>query len=322
METVNWGIIGCGDVCEVKSGPAFYKTPHSALVAVMRRDAAKAQDFARRHGVAKYYTSADDLILDPEVTAVYVATPPDTHREYALKAMRAGKPVYVEKPLALNFAECAEMLRVSEETGVRLFAAFYRRALPYFLKVKELLPQIGKPLMVETRYFRAPAETDINPALHTWRVDKNIAGGGYFFDLAPHTLDILDGLLGEITEAQGIAGNIGGFYTVEDTVSAMWQHAGGAQGAGQWCFVSAPPDECDTIDIFGTQGSLHFNTFAFQPIVLKTENRTENFTAPQPQHIQQPLIQTIVDELRGAGKALSDGYNGARTAQVMDKIMS
>src|SRR5690242_2349115 len=99
---VNWGIIGCGDVCEVKSGPAFNKVDHSRLRAVMRRDNAKAMDFAKRHGVPRYYDDAAALIQDEEVNAVYVATPPSHHEVYLEMAMKAGKPVYVEKPVSVD----------------------------------------------------------------------------------------------------------------------------------------------------------------------------------------------------------------------------
>ena len=171
MENVNWGILGCGDVCERKSGPPMYKTPHSALAAVMRRDAAKAADFARRHGVPKSYTDADALIADPGVDIVYVATPPDSHRELALKVLAAGKPVYVEKPMAMNHAECLDMIAAAERSGQRLFVAYYRRALPYFLKVKELLDSgaIGEVLSVEVRYFRPESPGDRDPARLPWR---------------------------------------------------------------------------------------------------------------------------------------------------------
>ena len=117
MDHVNWGIIGCGNVTEKKSGPAFNKIEGSRLVAVMRRDASKAEDYARRHGVPKFYSDATLLINDPDVNAVYIATPPDTHAKYAIETMRAGKPAYVEKPMARTIAECEEMIRVSEETG-------------------------------------------------------------------------------------------------------------------------------------------------------------------------------------------------------------
>ena len=147
---VRWGIIGCGDVTEVKSGPAFQKTPHSELIAVMRRNGDKAADYARRHHVPKWYDDADKLISDPDVNAVYVATPPDSHAEYAIKAMQAGKPVYVEKPMAMNAAECHNMIETSRQTGMPLFVAYYRRAQPYFVKIKQIidLPAIGEIKMI------------------------------------------------------------------------------------------------------------------------------------------------------------------------------
>lgn len=139
MTTIRFGIIGCGNVTEVKSGPGFQKADQSALVAVMRRNGDLAQDYARRHGVPRWYTDAQALIDDPEVDVVYVATPPGSHLEYTLAAARAGKPVYVEKPMALNGAECDRMLAACREAQVPLYVAYYRRALPRFLKVKELL---------------------------------------------------------------------------------------------------------------------------------------------------------------------------------------
>ena len=165
MKTVNWGIVGCGNVCERKSGPAMYKTPHSALAAVMRRDAEKVADFARRHNVPKSYTDAAALIADPEVDIVYVATPPGTHRELAVQALEAGKPVYVEKPMAMNHAECLEMIAAAEKAGQKLFVAYYRRALLYFLKVKELLDggSVGQPLTAEVRLLR-PGRPRSGPA--------------------------------------------------------------------------------------------------------------------------------------------------------------
>ncbi|MDX5436908.1 MAG: Gfo/Idh/MocA family oxidoreductase, partial [Pontibacter sp.] len=139
MQKVRWGIIGCGDVTEVKSGPAFQKIENSELVAVMRRDSAKAQDYAARHGVPKWYDSAEALIHDPDVDAVYIATPPDSHAAYTLRVAAAGKSVYVEKPMALNYTQCQEMLAACNQANVPLFIAYYRRSQPLFLKVKELL---------------------------------------------------------------------------------------------------------------------------------------------------------------------------------------
>lgn len=322
MKTINWGIIGAGNVAEKKSGPAFYKIEHSALVAVMRRDEAKAKDYAARHNVARYYTDAKSLINDKEVNAIYVATPPDSHKAYAIRALRAGKPVYVEKPMAMNYAECMEMVQAAEKYEQRLFVAYYRRALPYFRKVKEWIEEnaIGRVLTVDVQYLRPPLASDLAPENHTWRINPSVAGEGYFYDLAPHTLDILDFLLGEIEEAKGFSRNLGHLYDVKDTIGATWQFRSGVIGSGSWCFVTSDNTRKDSITIVGTHGEVHFNTFSFEPLHLISKGNREEFAITPPEHIQQPLIQTIVSELRGEGVCPSTGITGARTSKVMDMI--
>ena len=324
MDTVNWGIVGCGDVCERKSGPPMYKTPHSALVAVMRRDAEKAADFARRHGVRKSYADAEKLIADPGVDIVYIATPPDSHKELAIRALEAGKPVYVEKPMAMNHAQCLEMIAAVEKAGRKLFVAYYRRALPYFRKVKELLDAgaIGRPLTVAVSYLRPESPADRNAANLPWRLRREVGGEGYFCDMAPHTLDILDFLVGEITDAKGYKANRGGIYDVADTVTATFRFASGAAGTGTWCFVAPPGAAEDAVVITGREGSVRFSTFEFSPIELRTAQGTQRFRIDPPEHIQGPLIETIVAELRGEGRCPSTGISAARTSRVMDRIMN
>lgn len=321
---INWGIIGAGDVCELKSGPAFYKCNGSALVAVARRDAGKAKDFACRHKVAHFYSSADELLADPQVNAVYIATPPQSHKELAIKALKSGRPVYVEKPMAMNYAECEEMMQAARESGQKLFVAFYRRAMPYFIKVKDIIDngQIGKPVAVAVKQFRAPFSSDFEPDTQTWRVKGDIAGGGYFYDLAPHTIDILDYLLGKIADARGFTSNLGQLYEVEDTVSASLRFENGALGTGIWSFVTQEASNIDCIEILGTKGKVQFAAFDFTPIILTTSEGEQKFEIPNPAHVQQPLIQTVVDELLGRGTALSNAENGARAAWVMDKIFN
>lgn len=323
LETVHWGILGCGAVCERKSGPPMYRLDHSQLVAVMRRDEARAADFARRHGVARYYTDAAELIADPGVDIVYVATPPASHRELAIRVMEAGKPVYVEKPMAMDYAECREMIAAAEHCGVPLYVAYYRRALPYFLKVKELIGsgRIGTPQRVEVRYLRPAGPEDRDPAHLPWRLRREVGGDGYFYDMAPHTLDILDFLLGEISAAEGTKSNLGGLYEVADTVSALLQFRSGVRGTGLWSFVSQPDEQEDSVLIAGTRGSVRFATFAFSPIELLTPEGTERFEIAPSEHIQGPLIRTIVDELRGVGHCPSTGHSAARTSRVIDQIM-
>ena len=322
MATVRWGIIGCGDVTEVKSGPALQKARNSALVAVMRRDAAKAEDYARRHQVPRWYADADALIRDPEVDAVYIATPPASHMEYVLRVAAARKPVYVEKPMGRNHNECQRMIGACNSAGVPLFVAYYRRALPRFLKVKELLENgaIGEVRFVSVRLYQPPFEKDYDRENLPWRVQPEIAGAGYFMDLASHTLDLLDYFLGRIATVQGLAENQAGLYPAEDVVAAVWRHEGGAVGEGIWSFASAEKE--DMVEIVGSEGTIRFATFAQKPVRWYHDGRSEAYEIPHPPHIQQPLIQSIVDELNGEGRCPSTGVTGARTNWVMDQILA
>jgi predicted dehydrogenase len=321
FRTIRWGIIGCGNVCEVKSGPGFQKAEHSALVAVMRRDAAKARDFAERHGVPKWYADAGALIADPEVDAVYVATPPDGHARYAIEAAKAGKPVYVEKPMARDYAECRIMIDACRDAGVPLFVAYYRRRLPRFLKVKEILDQggIGKVRTVSVTLVRPTGPEYLRPEAPPWLVVPGIAGGGLFLDLASHTLDVLDFLLGPIAEAKGLAANQSGLHRAEDAVAAAFAFESGTLGAGSWSF-SAHAHE-DRIEIDGSEGRLVFGTFGDEPIRWISAAGTREIPTEIPAHIQQPLIQSIVWELNGVGSCPSTGESAARTNRVMDAIL-
>lgn len=321
---VHWGLIGCGSVTEKKSGPAFNKVDGSRVVAVMRRDGEKAKDYAERHGIGKWYDNAENLINDAEVTAVYVATPPGSHAEYAIAAMKAGKPVYVEKPLAASYEECLEIQKVSEETGVPCFVAYYRRTLPYFLRVKQLIDDgaLGKISTVQIRFALPPRDEDMQPETLPWRVKKNLAGAGYFYDLASHQLDLLDFLLSEITHAEGFTANIGGLYDVEDTLSGAFRFASGALGSGSWTFVAPKDTRTDVIDFVGTKGKLTCSTFGFTPIVLETSEGSQEFMEENPENIQFYLIQSIVNYLNGKGEMpVSTCASATRANWAMDKIL-
>lgn len=321
---IRWGFIGCGSVTEKKSGPAFSKVEGSEVVAVMRRDADKAKDYASRHGIKKWYDDANDLINDSDVNAIYVATPPESHSRYAIAAMKAGKPVYIEKPMAASFNECIEINEVSKETGVPCFVAYYRRTLPYFLKVKQLIDEccLGEISTIQISFAIPPYATDYNREKLPWRVKKEIAGAGYFYDLASHQLDLLDFIFGEIKDVKGFSNNIGGLYDVEDTVTASFSFKKGVLGSGSWSFVAPEKTRTDKIKIVGTKGKLEFSTFDFSPIVLETKNGKQEFLLENPDNIQFYLIQSIVNYLNGKGDIpVSTGNSAIRTNFIMDKIL-
>ena len=323
MKTIRWGIIGCGDVTESKSGPAFAEAANSALVAVMRRDGAKAADYARRHNVPRWYDDGAKLIADPEVDAIYVATPPDAHEQYAIMAAKAGKPVYVEKPMARSYDECVRMIHACRSEGVKLFVAYYRRSLPRFLKVKELLDNraIGQVRFVNVRLHQPPLKEDLDVHNLPWRVRPEIAGGGRFLDLASHTLDLLDFLLGPIANARGHANNQAHLYPAEDIVTGSFAFESGILGTGLWCFTTH--HRADEVQIVGDAGRICFSTFgATDPVRLETEGNAEEFDIPHPPHIQQPMIQAVVNDLNGQAQSPSTGETASRTSRVMDQLLA
>ena len=323
MDTVNWGFIGCGEVTEKKSGPAFNLVPGSRIVAVMSRRADKAESYARRHGVKRWYTDPQALLDDPEVNAVYIATPPSTHATYAIMAMKCGKAVYVEKPMASNYEDCFRINRIAEKTGMPCFVAYDRRQLPYFQKVKELVQDgaVGKVVNVQIRFAVPPRDLDYNQTNLPWRVQPDIAGGGYFYDLAPHQIDLLQEMFGPIIEAEGMKANRGGLYQTEDSVSACFKFDNGLPGSGSWCFVAHESAKEDRIDIVGDKGSLSFSVFTYQPIVLQNQEGRQEYSVPNPPFVQLPLISLVVQHLQGKAICRCDCVSATPVNWVVDRIL-
>ena len=324
MKILKWGFIGCGEVCEKKSGPAFSEVEGSSVVAVMSRSADKARSYAGRHGVKRWYTDAQELIDDPEGNAVYVATPPSSHATFAIMAMRAGKPVYVEKPLASTYEDCARVNHVSEQTGVPCFVAYYRRYLPYFQRVKDIVEQgtIGRVQNVQIRFAWPPRELDYgHPERLPWRLQPDIAGGGYFYDLAPHQLDLLQWLFGVILEARGICSNRGNLYSAEDSVSAVFQFENGLPGSGSWCFVAHESARADRVLIIGSEGSLSFSVFNYSPIVLHTSEGTQRIEVENPRYVQFPIIKNVCEHLQGLSVCTCTSVSATPVNWALDRIL-
>lgn len=320
---IRWGFIGCGEVTEKKSGPAFNLVPGSKIQAVMSRSKEKASSYAERHNIPRWYTDAQQLISDPDVNAIYIATPPSSHATYAIMAMKAGKPVYVEKPLASSYIDCQRINRVSEQTHVPCFVAYYRRRLPYFLKVKELVENgaIGKVTSVQIRFACPPRLLDYNSTALPWRVQRDIAGGGYFYDLAPHQIDLLQEIFGPIVRAKGFSSNRGGLYETEDTVSAAFQFADGLPGSGSWCFVGHESAREDCIEIIGDKGLMNFSVFDYKPIVLHTSEGTQVLEVPNPPYVQYPLIKSVCEHLQGIGLCECTSVSATPVNWVLDRIL-
>ncbi|WP_338581130.1 Gfo/Idh/MocA family oxidoreductase [Pseudomonas sp. MAG733B] len=319
MNVVRWGMIGCGSVAERKSGPAFYKAPGSALVAVMGRRLEAASDYAARHGIARVYTDVDALINDPEVDAVYIATPPDSHHAYALKVAAAGKHCCVEKPMSLNAGQSREMQKVFADAGLHLFVSYYRRSLPRFQQVGQWLQQgrIGEVRHLTWTLTKAPSATDLQ-GVSNWRTDPTIAGGGYFADLASHGFDLFQYLLGDIVEVAGFTARQAGLYAAEDAVSASWRFASGAMGLGCWNFVADRRE--DRVEVIGSQGRISFSVFDEYPVELHADEQL-SLNIDNHAHIQWHHVLGMNAHIRGEAQHPSVAGEALKTDWVMDQIL-
>jgi predicted dehydrogenase len=310
---MRWGIIGAGDVTEVKSGPAFRRIPGVELVAVMRRNADLARDYARRHSVERWHSDAEEILRADDIDAVYIATHPNTHAEYTRRAAAAGKAVLVEKPMAVDAEECRSMTAACKTAGVPLWVAYYRRALPRFEHVRRL---IADGAIGEVRAVNSVRLQSARP--QAWQNTVGLSGGGWFFDAACHTLDWLDYVFGPLADVSGHA--VGHGRDLEDTVGLSYTLPGAIAGSGTWCFDAGI--DRDRTTIIGTRGTVSLSISAPDPIELISGTTAEELPIPDPPHVHEPLLRTIVDEWNGRGVCASTGVSATRTAVAMDAVLT
>lgn len=316
-EIIRWGIIGAGAVCEVKSGPGFYKAPGSQLLAVMRRDLDKARDFAARHQVAEFYDDTQALLHHPQIDALYIATPPAQHLHYALAAIKAGKHVYIEKPVTLNAAECAQLIAAAEQAKAKVCVAHYRRRLPCFVKMLEIINSgaIGKPLLAQIDLLRPQRQYTPD----NWRIDPTQAGGGLFHDLAPHQLDLLHYWFGAVEAAGGQAFNQRQQHAADDCVLAWAKYKNGVLLQGRWHFAVAAKHYRDNFEIIGSEGSMRTDFFGDGSLYVKQGDLEQTIQAPHPAHFQQPLIEAVNDYFRGLEPNPSSLKDALASMRLMDQ---
>jgi predicted dehydrogenase len=323
MKIINWGIIGCGDVTEIKSGPAFNKVKNSSLVAVMRRNSEKAKDYAQRHHVPKWYDDASNLINDQDVNAIYIATPPSSHEEYTLAALSAGKPVYVEKPMTVNFASAIKMMNAANEKNTKLVIAHYRHEQPYFKKIKQLLDEkfIGDIRFARLDFYRKLLSLEeLELPKNAWRVNTSIAGGGLFHDLAPHQLDLMLYFFGGIENASGFSTNQSHLYNADDVVSGNIIFKNGVVFNGLWCFNVDRQNEKDSCEIAGSEGKIIFSVFGQPKLSVTKNSETEIIFFKPLKHVQQPMIEKVVEYFLDEGPNPCSSENGVEVMRIMDQF--
>lgn len=321
MAVINWGIIGCGEVAEVKSGPAFQRVENSNLVSVMRRDAEKAKSFAVRHHVPHWSTNARDILNSNDINAVYVATPPSTHLKYALQAIQAGKHVYLEKPMALNVTQAKQICDAIEKSTSKLTIAHYRRKLPSFLKVKELLrdQKIGEVTHVDIQILQPKKTNIVADTEESWRINPQISGGGYFYDLAPHQIDLMIHYFGPIKTVRGLSYTSQKNSLVEDVVNGIMAFENGIQFRGLWSFNTSTLNKKDQCIIYGTEGNIEFSFYGSEVILTTTEG-IETFSFHNPKHVQEPMIKSTVNYFLNKGENPCPAEDGLLVMELLEKL--
>lgn len=315
MKEINFGIIGCGDVTEKKSGPAFRKLEGSNLLAVMRRNEEKVIDYAKRHKVEKYSTDYLELLKDENIDAIYVATPPNKHHFYTLEAAKYGKAVYVEKPMALTVDECKEMIKVCEDNKVPLFIAYYRREHEKFKKAKELIDsnEIGE--IRSFNYFYTSKILTIDPN-RPWLVTEDISGGGMLYDIGSHMIDLIIYLFGDIEMATGISTNQSKAFGVNDVTTGIIKFKNDIQGSIQLSFNGN--EDRDELVIIGSKGTIKFSIMSNDNLTVIKDNETYELSFDDMEHVQMPYIKRVVDTLLGKDNYDATGIYGLRTQEILE----
>ena len=318
---VRWGMIGCGAVTEVKSGPAYQQTTGFVLHGVTRRNSALAADYAKRHNIPLVFKTADELIASEEIDAVYIATPPDSHLLLALKVASAGKPCCIEKPLAPTLVQSEAILEAFTHVNTPLYVAYYRRSLPRFNKIKSLIDtgEIGQVRHVNWHLSKAASKQDQSDE-YNWRTDKAVAPGGYFDDLASHGLDLFSYLFGDYQQVKGLATNQQNLYNAFDAITACWQHESGITGAGSWNFGGF--SQCDVVTVYGSKGEISFSVFDEQAITLINECGQQKFNIDNPAHVQQYHVEHMAAALLENAQHPSTGRSATHTSWVMEQILN
>jgi predicted dehydrogenase len=315
---LGWGLIGAGDIVRKRVAPALRDSPVCKFAAVMRARADLAPAFAEEFGAAAAYANERDLLTDPDVEAVYIATPVDLHAPQAIAAAEAGKHVLCEKPMALDTAECDRMIDACRRNGVKLGIAYYRHFYPVVERVKRALAleEIGKPVFAQINAFERFDVPRDHP--RGWFLDKMRAGGGPMFDFGCHRIEVLMNLLGAVRGVDGRVSSVVFQRDVEDTAVAVLRFDRGAFGV--ICVSHATQEFKDALDIFGTEGSIHVPVLNKREIVFSTASGERVETHPPHDNFHVPLIEDFVAAVADGREPAVGGPIGREVARIEQEI--
>jgi len=318
-KVIRWGFLGCGKVVQKKSGEAFRSVPNSEIAVIMRRNLEAAKESAERFGAPKWCDNTEEL-LSADIEAVYIATPPGLHYEQAMECLNAGKAVYLEKPFARNYTEAKALTEAFERAGIPLYVGHYRRALPRFLKIREMLNEnvIGQVKSIDFYLNRIFSQKE---AENSWLYNPILSGGGKYYDIAPHTVDIINFLFGNITEVQGSAKNLETGCPLENIVEMSFVTERGAKGIAKFNCVAE--EKSDRMMVTGTNGSMEFSVHGKTDVIVKDMdgNVLEQFDLPDPKAVEEAMVQSVVEDLLGISECESKAKDVLVTYKIIDEVL-
>ena len=315
---VGWGLVGCGDIARRRVAPALRDLESCDLISVSRADAARAEAFAEEFGARRWHADWRDLLNDPEVEAVYIATPVHLHAPQAIAAAEAGKHVLCEKPMALSAAECVRMNAAAEANGVRLGVAYYRHFYPAVERVKELLKsgELGKAVVAQLNAFERFDPAPDHP--RRWLLDKRQSGGGPMFDFGSHRVEVLLNLFGTPAQVSAVKGNALLRREVEDTACAVFRFEGGAQAV--LTVTHAAREAQDTLEVFGSEGTVRADVLNEGRLRVRTAAGERFESHPPHRNFHQPLIEDFARAVVEGRPPRVDGHAGQKVSEILELI--
>lgn len=316
---IRWGFLGCGKVVQKKSGEAFRSVPNSEIAVIMRRNLEAAKECAEHFGAPVWCNNIEEL-LSADIEAVYIATPPGLHYEQAMKCLEAKKAVYLEKPFARNYTEAKALTEAFERAGIPLYVGHYRRALPRFLKIREMLKNnvVGEVKNIDFYLNRVFSKKE---AENSWLYNPVLSGGGKYYDIAPHTVDIINFLFGDITQVKGNAKNLGTGCPLENVVEMSFVTEQGVNGYARFNCVAE--EKSDRMLVTGTNGIMEFSVHGKTDVIVKDihGNVTEEFDLPDPKAVEEAMVQSVVEDLLGISECESKAKDVLVTYQIIDEVL-
>ncbi len=315
---VRWGLVGAGDIVRKRVASALRDASGSEILAVSRVKPELAESFAKSVGAPRWYARAADLFADPDVDAVYIASPVHLHSAHAVGAAGAGKHVLCEKPMAMSVDECDRIIAAAHASGVRLGVAYYRHFYPVVRRIKELLAsgEIGQPVLAQANAFEWLDMAPDSPRY--WFLRKALAGGGPMFDFGCHRLEVLLDLFGPVRRVTSLLANVAFDREVEDTAGALLEFESGP--CATLVVTHAAAAARDTLEIYGTRGSLHATVLNAGDLAIVAGDARRSEPHPPAPNLHQPLVQDFVDAVLAGREPTVTGAIGRAVAELEQRI--